>query len=180
MENATYVVAGGEVGVLRTRSGGRPVVLLTLGRGDLCDLADGHFGRAEEVALVVISAAALLYRLPRPAFMSLVAPSSDVGGELDRQLASQFCDVTELLLDLAQCDGLARLAHLLGRLARIYGPTIPLTHEAIGHIALMDRGDVTKRLGGLKSRGLIHYQDRRSGIRITDATGLGTIGLTFQ
>jgi len=173
-----YVIAGGRVKVCVSSSGGKELILATLGPGqffgEMALLDD-----APRSASVVAQLPTLAYRIKRDEFEKLLEQHPGIARKLLRELSLRLRRSNAQMESLATLDVVGRLARYFISLAKQHGQILGNgwvavrrpTHQDIANSIGTSRETVTRLINDLEQRGLVVNEGKMSYLRESVLSG---------
>jgi CRP/FNR family cyclic AMP-dependent transcriptional regulator len=167
-----YVIATGRVKVAVSSSGGKELILATLGPGQFfgeMSLLDDEPRSANVVAQLPTAA----YRIRRQEFDNLLESHPAIARKLLRELSLRLRRANAQMESLVTLDVVGRLARFFIDLARQHGQILGNgwvavrrpTHQDIANSIGTSRETVTRLMADLESRGLVVNEGKMSYLR---------------
>ncbi|MGE5236664.1 MAG: Crp/Fnr family transcriptional regulator [Acidobacteriota bacterium] len=167
-----YVIANGRVKVAVSSSGGKELILATLGPGQFfgeMSLLDDEPRSANVVAQLPTTA----YRIRRQEFERLIEAHPSIARKLLRELSLRLRRANAQMESLVTLDVVGRLARYFIDLARQHGQILGNgwvavrrpTHQDIANSIGTSRETVTRLMADLESRGLVVNEGKMSYLR---------------
>jgi CRP-like cAMP-binding protein len=167
-----YVIAAGRVKVCVPTTGGKELILATLG-------AEQFFGEMALLdneprsASVVAQLPTTIYRIHRNDFESLIATHPTMARKLLRELSLRLRRANAQMESLITLDVIGRLARFFIDLARLHGQMLGNgwvavrrpTHQDIANSIGTTRETVTRLIAELENRGLVVNEGKMSYLR---------------
>jgi CRP-like cAMP-binding protein len=167
-----YVIATGRVKVCVSSSGGKELILATLGPGqffgEMALLDD-----APRSATVIAQLPSSAYRIRRQDFEQLLDSHPSIGRKLLRELSLRLRRANAQMESLVTLDVVGRLARFFIGLARQHGQLLGNgwvavrrpTHQDIANSIGTSRETVTRLINDLEQRGLVVNEGKMSYLR---------------
>lgn len=179
--DALYIVRQGEVRIVHHAEDGRELILNRLAAGAVFGeiaLLDG----APRTATAIVTTDAELLRLPRPAFVELLARRPELAQGLIRLLCQRLRASGARLEEGALLSAEGRVARYLLRVAALHGTEVPggirldlhLPQHTLGAAVGLSRQTVNAALATLREAGAVDVA--RARVTITDRHALARIG----
>lgn len=173
-----YVLASGRVKVCVSSSGGKELILATLG-------AEQFFGEMALLdneprsASVIAQLPTVAYRIRRDDFDRLIVQHPTIARKLLRELSLRLRRSNAQMESLATLDVVGRLARYFIDLARQHGQILGNgwvavrrpTHQDIANTIGTSRETVTRLINDLEQRGLVVNEGKMSYLRETVLSG---------
>jgi CRP/FNR family cyclic AMP-dependent transcriptional regulator len=173
-----YVLASGRVKVCVSSSGGKELILATLG-------AEQFFGEMALLdneprsASVIAQLPTVAYRIRRDDFERLIVQHPTIARKLLRELSLRLRRSNAQMESLATLDVVGRLARYFIDLARQHGQILGNgwvavrrpTHQDIANTIGTSRETVTRLINDLEQRGLVVNEGKMSYLRETVLSG---------